>query len=559
MAGVCVLLITAGWIAQWRVSRSYREEELRRIQGESAFIASALEEHARRLFRTADTALRLLAHEVVESGVGSEHVRFAGAMAKDDLAAVQVGIADARGNLVYSALPMTAPINIADREHFRVHAERPDVGLFIGRPVQNRASGSWAFFLSRRIDAPDGSFAGVVTLGLDPFYFRKIYGDLRIGQERAGIIVGRDHVVRVRISRGEDFVGDDIGYSPVFREAERSPAGQYRVVTGISHRARIASYRVLPDYPVIVIVSALEDEALALWRRRTRVNAGVTAILDVLILLGGALLLRAQALARRREAEARELQERLVHSQKLEAIGTLAGGVAHDFNNMLGVILGHVEFAREEAGLTGSLRESLDEIEKAARRSASVTRQLLAFARRQAIAPRILDLHAAIEAHRARIGQLMGERIALRWNAAPDVWRVRIDPSQLEQLLTHLATNARDAIAGEGTVTIEAGNATLGADWSGRHPGAVPGDYAVLGVHDTGAGIRPEDLQHIFEPFFTTKETGKGTGLGLATVYGIVQQNAGVIEVESAPGQGATFRVYLPRAVEERPAPGPTA
>jgi signal transduction histidine kinase len=552
VVAVCLLLVAAGWVGVLLLSRLEREAAIRRVESENAFVASAFEEHARRIFKTADSILRFLQHEVEEGSGINDEVRYFGAMAREDLAAVQVAVADARGDLLYSAVPVAARINIADRDHFRVHASRPDAGLVISVPVQARATGTWAFFLSRRVNRPDGAFGGVVTLGLDPFYFGKVYGNLRVGEDRVGIIVGTDHVVRVRIARDEPFVGDDIsGFSPVFRKAAARPAGSYEVITSVGNKARFASYRAMPDFPLIVIVSAVKDEVLADWRRSVGRYVGVMAALTLFVAGFGALLITTLAKTRRREEEARELQERLNHAQKLEAIGTLAGGVAHDFNNMLGVILGQVEFAKEEAGPAGPLRESLEEIDKAAHRSVNVTRQLLAFARKQAIAPRVLDLNDGVESILRMIRRLIGERIELRWSPGAGVWKVRIDPSQLDQLLTNLATNARDAIPGAGTVAVGTANASIDAAFAARVPGAAPGDYAVLTVGDTGSGIRPEDLPNIFEPFFTTKGTGKGTGLGLATVYGIVKQNGGFIDVESAPDRGSTFRLYLPRAKEE--------
>jgi CheY-like chemotaxis protein len=219
---------------------------------------------------------------------------------------------------------------------------------------------------------------------------------------------------------------------------------------------------------------------------------------------------------------------------------------------MLGVILGHADFALEEAGPSSPLRESLEEILRAAQRSAQVTRQLLAFARKQAIAPRVLDLNQGVESILRMIRRILGESIDLRWSPGPDVWPVKLDPAQLDQILTNLAANARDAIgAGGGTLAIATSTATLDARDCATRPGAVPGDYALLQISDSGGGIDPETLPSIFDPFFTTKGTGRGTGLGLATVYGIVRQNGGFIDVESALGSGTTFRIHLPRASAE--------
>jgi PAS domain S-box-containing protein len=247
------------------------------------------------------------------------------------------------------------------------------------------------------------------------------------------------------------------------------------------------------------------------------------------------------------EAERVRLQEQLTQAQKMESVGRLAGGVAHDFNNMLSVISGHVELALRAAAPGDAVHADLQEIRAAARRAADLTRQLLTFARRQVVAPKVLDLNSAVVALLGMLRRLIGEDIELSWMPAADAGRVRIDPSQVDQVLTNLAANARDAIHGVGRVTIRTGRALLGAAEVLRHEGAVAGPYAVLEVSDTGRGIEPEVASHLFEPFFTTKPVGRGTGLGLATVYGIVKQNDGCVEVDSEVGRGTTVRIYLPR------------
>jgi PAS domain S-box-containing protein len=250
----------------------------------------------------------------------------------------------------------------------------------------------------------------------------------------------------------------------------------------------------------------------------------------------------------RADEERDHLRAQLSQAQKMESVGRLAGGVAHDFNNMLGVILGNTELAMSEIDPLNPAYENLDEISKAAKRSADITRQLLAFARKQTVAPKVIDLNENLESMLKMIRRLIGEDIDLCWLPCADLWKIRIDPTQVDQILANLATNARDAISGVGRLTIETANVTLDQPYCETHPGFVPGDYAVLSVSDDGCGIEREQLSSIFEPFFTTKEMGKGTGLGLATVYGIVKQNGGFVHVYSEPGHGATFRIYLPRA-----------
>jgi two-component system sensor histidine kinase EvgS len=244
--------------------------------------------------------------------------------------------------------------------------------------------------------------------------------------------------------------------------------------------------------------------------------------------------------------EHRRLEKQYRQAQKMEAVGRLAGGVAHDFNNILGVIIGYAELILEKVGPGDPLREDLKEIHSAAERSRNIVRQLLAFARKETIAPEVLDLNATVESLLKILRRLIGEDIDLAWRPGNGLEPVFIDPSQLDQILANLCINARDAIADVGRITIETGMVTFDESYCSEHLGFVPGRFVLLSVSDDGCGMDRETLDKIFEPFFTTKGEGKGTGLGLATVYGIVKQNNGFINVYSEPGEGTTFRIYLP-------------
>ncbi len=252
---------------------------------------------------------------------------------------------------------------------------------------------------------------------------------------------------------------------------------------------------------------------------------------------------------RRLEEEREKLQEQLTQAQKMESVGRLAGGVAHDFNNMLGVILGRAEIAMMKADPAQPSYKDLQEIRKAAERSADLTRQLLAFARKQTIAPQVLDLNEVVEGMLKMLRRLIGEDIDLVWLPDAALWPVKMDTTQIDQILANLCVNARDAISGVGKVIIETGATIFDKAHCANHPGFIPGEYVLLAVSDNGSGMDKDTLDKLFEPFFTTKAMGKGTGLGLATVYGIVKQNNGFINVYSEPGQGTTFRIYLPRHV----------
>jgi two-component system, cell cycle sensor histidine kinase and response regulator CckA len=245
--------------------------------------------------------------------------------------------------------------------------------------------------------------------------------------------------------------------------------------------------------------------------------------------------------------ERRHLEQQLLLSQRLEAVGKLSGGIAHDFNNILGVIIGYSEALLQKMGADDPMREAIDEIEKAGQRAAALTQQLLAFSRKQVLEPKVLDLNSIVADVEKMLRRLIGEDVGLEIISSPTLGRVKADRGQIEQVILNLAVNARDAMPRGGQLKIETMNADLDEDDARRKRYVVPGHYVMLQVSDTGMGMTPEVQAHIFEPFYTTKEQGKGTGLGLATVYGVIKQSGGYIWLESEIGKGSKFQVYLPR------------
>lgn len=249
--------------------------------------------------------------------------------------------------------------------------------------------------------------------------------------------------------------------------------------------------------------------------------------------------------------EQRDVEEQLRQSQKMESIGRLAGGIAHDFNNMLQVITGYVDIALMKTASDDPLRKLLDEIYRASDRAASLTRQLLTFARKDITHPKIIDLNESVSETVKMLKILVGEEISVEWRPVNNIPKIRIDPSQIDQILANLVINAKDAIQGKGTITIATKMTVV--DYVPQHKRSeiTPGDYAVFSVADSGRGIDRETIEKIFEPFFTTKKAGKGTGLGLSTVFGIVRQNNGFIDVKSEPGSGTIFSIFLPACYEQ--------
>jgi len=253
----------------------------------------------------------------------------------------------------------------------------------------------------------------------------------------------------------------------------------------------------------------------------------------------------------------KRLLDQLRQSQKMQAVGELAGGIAHDFNNLLMVVKGHAEILIDRLGNSSPLRHSIEQMQKATERAAALTRQLLAFSRKQVLQPRVLELNEVVAGMIQMFSRVIGENIELAFLPGAKLWRVKADPSQMEQVLLNLVVNARDAMPEGGRLTIETSNVEFDRTYAGQHANMDPGPYAMLIVSDTGCGMDAATQARIFEPFFTTKGQGKGTGLGLATVYGVVKQSGGFIWVYSEVGHGTTFKIYLPRAAAEVEKPSP--
>src|SRR4051812_21230654 len=290
---------------------------------------------------------------------------------------------------------------------------------------------------------------------------------------------------------------------------------------------------------------APDGAGVAVWRHRTSTGRVIdieAAVHD--IQYGGKL---AQLAVVFDITGRRHLEDQLRQAQKMEAVGMLAGGVGHDFNNLLTIITGYSQLILNNLGPEDSNRHSVEQIMKAGERAAALTKQLLAFSRRQVLQPKVLDLNKLVGSLGAMLQRLIGEDVDLRVVLPPDLGRVSADPGQIEQVLMNLVVNARDAMPKGGVLTVETANVQLDNTYAGRHMAVKPGSYILLAVSDTGAGMDAATQARLFEPFFTTKGSGKGTGLGLSTVFGIVKQSGGSVQVYSEPGRGTSVKVYLPR------------
>jgi PAS domain S-box-containing protein len=303
------------------------------------------------------------------------------------------------------------------------------------------------------------------------------------------------------------------------------------------------------------IVARGADRFESRHRRKDGTTYEVAASVQYSPIEGGRIVVFLQDISARKAAEREKeaLEAQLRQSQRLESVGLLAGGIAHDFNNMLGVILGSAERAIEQAATAQPVAEELAEIRNAALHSAALTRQLLTFARRQTVSPKVMDLNETVPEMITMLQRLIGEDVLLLWQPAERLWPIKMDPSQLDQVLTNLCLNARHAMASVGTILIATENRVIDAEFCSTHADALPGEYVRLTVRDTGVGMDAATVRRIFEPFFTTKGVGKGTGLGLSSVYGAVRQCGGFLTVDSVVGVGTTFEMYLPRDAAQKP------
>ena len=299
------------------------------------------------------------------------------------------------------------------------------------------------------------------------------------------------------------------------------------------------------DIPFLIVSGTIGEEIAV---EAMKLGAADYLFKDRLARLGPAVHQALEQVRLRRER--RKLEAELIEAQKMEVIGQLAGGVAHDFNNLIAVIMGYSDLMMEKLEADSPLQKDAQTIRHAAERAAGLTRQLLVFSRKQTVQPVVLDINQVVGDMEKMLGRLIDENVELIFTLGPQIGRLKADSGYVGQVLMNLVVNARDAMPNGGKITVETGNATLDQDYARAHPGAVPGDYVMLSVSDTGTGMTDEVKAHLFEAFFTTKPKGKGTGLGLATCQTIVQQCGGHIAISSQVGQGATFRVYFPQVQE---------
>ncbi|MGB9298910.1 MAG: ATP-binding protein, partial [Pseudolabrys sp.] len=441
--------------------------------------------------------------------------------------------------------PLSADTSVADRDYFLAQTER-DAGTYIGAVSQSRATKEQFFGVSRRRPARDGQFNGIITVSILPKMFSEFYKQLA-GDTAASFSLAKSNgAILVRYPAAPAGVTNFGPTSGFMLNVINRPEGGIVTTNSVDDVQRRIAYRKL-GYSDLYVSDGLPTETIySGWVRlmASHLIFGIPATLFLFVLV---LLTMRRTRAFYAEAERRELAEQaLRQSQKMEAVGQLTGGVAHDFNNLLTIIIGNLGIAKRgvvEARAERALNNAL----VGAERAAQLTQRLLAFSRRQPLNPRVLDVNKLIVSISDLLARTLGENIELETIGSAGLWNVEADASELESTLLNLALNARDAMPEGGKLTIETSNAYLDDEYCRQHEGLTAGQYVLVAVSDSGAGMSAETIDRAFEPFFTTKEAGKGTGLGLSQVYGFMKQSDGHVRIYSEPGEGTTIKLYLPR------------
>jgi signal transduction histidine kinase len=490
---------------------------------------------------------------------------------------IAVALTDAGGKIMFSSkADATADLGAAALRAVAFHAANPEAGLHISEPLR-LPDQAWTVLLTRRISAPGGGLDGIAVALLNLAYFQDFFRSVELDEKGAIVLHHRDGTVLTRYPAADAAIGTSFAALPPFKDVlSKALFGSILMISPVDGSVRLVAIRALRAFPLAVNISVDVDQMLAGWRRQTLIFlTGATA---AGLSTGGLLLMlarrsrenerlvvqhqrakeeaeRANIGLREQIAERERAEAALNQAQRIEAVGQLTGGVAHDFNNLLTILLGNIDLLERSLPPQGRTATRLASMRTAAERGATLTRQLLAFARRQKLVPCAVNLNAVITGMDGLLRSALGSHIIqMEHRLEPALWQAMVDPAQIELVILNLAINAREAMPAGGTLAIETGNLTIAArnsptELATGEPG--PGDYVVIAVRDTGDGMTPEILAKVFEPFFTTKPPGAGSGLGLSQVLGTAQQLGGGVRIESAPQAGTTVRVYLPRAATD--------
>ena len=536
----------AGWI-------NY-QNALTRADEELAGSLNILSQHASGIFQSVD--LTFAAVDAIVGDLTDEQIKASdqalhqqlGKLEKSVKAIDAILVADRNGHTIVSSavFPIPTGPDVADRDYFQAQVER-DAGTYVSAASRSRVRQEDFFGVSRRRSVRDGQFNGIIMISITPKVFAEFYRQLA-GDTAASFTLSKsDGAILARYPMP---AGDVTHFRPdsgfMLSVVDHPEGGFVTTSYSVDDLQRRFAYLKL-GYADLYLSDGLPIDSILYGWMRTMASHLVFGIPATLVLFTLVLLAMRGTRALYAEAERRDMAEQaLRQSQKMEAVGQLTGGVAHDFNNLLTIIIGNLGIAKRgvvEARAERALNNAL----VGAERAAQLTQRLLAFSRRQPLNPRVLDINKLIVAISDLLTRTLGENIELETISGAGLWNVEVDASEMESTLLNLALNARDAMPTGGKLTIETSNAYLDDEYCREHEGILPGQYILVAITDSGAGMSAETIDRAFEPFFTTKEAGKGTGLGLSQVYGFMKQSGGHVKIYSESGEGTTIKLYLPR------------
>lgn len=536
----------AGWI-------NY-QNALTRADEELAGLLNILSQHASGIFQSVD--LTFAAVDAIVGDLTDEQIKASdqalhqqlGKLEKSVKAIDAILVADRNGHTIVSSavFPIPTGPDVADRDYFQAQVER-DAGTYVSAASRSRVRQEDFFGVSRRRSVRDGQFNGIIMISITPKVFAEFYRQLA-GDTAASFTLSKsDGAILARYPMP---AGDVTHFRPdsgfMLSVVDHPEGGFVTTSYSVDDLQRRFAYLKI-GYADLYLSDGLPIDSILYGWMRTMASHLVFGIPATLVLFTLVLLAMRRTRALYAEAERRDMAEQaLRQSQKMEAVGQLTGGVAHDFNNLLTIIIGNLGIAKRgvvEARAERALNNAL----VGAERAAQLTQRLLAFSRRQPLNPRVLDINKLIVAISDLLTRTLGENIELETISGAGLWNVEVDASEMESTLLNLALNARDAMPTGGKLTIETSNAYLDDEYCREHEGILPGQYILVAITDSGAGMSAETIDRAFEPFFTTKEAGKGTGLGLSQVYGFMKQSGGHVKIYSESGEGTTIKLYLPR------------
>ena len=529
-----------------------------------------LQEHAIKVFETQKLILERVNGRMSFVGYDTDQKKnsanaFLTQLQKEYDQVATISVTDMEGRMIVSsrAHPSDASISFADRDWYLGLKNASAGTVYVSRSYVGRQSGQGIFNIARRFTPEEGGFSGIVVVSLDRAYFENFYRQVDPGQSQNIALLREDGQILARspLTAMQSLAAD----SPLMR-LMRSSAGPLLVVSAVDGTKRLAAFRRVGNYPIYLGLGLSEKAILDAWWDNVAAYAfiaGLAAMALVAVSLYAVRQTRQEHLATERwrvtvdaltaEAGVRQHAEaQLRQAQKMEAVGRLTGGVAHDFNNLLTVVIGNLELARRRATeIDPRVARGLDNAMEGARRAATLTNRLLAFSRQSPLAPELVDTNRLVSGMTDLFARTLGEHVRVETALAGSVWPTLADINQTESTLLNLAVNARDAMPHGGRLTIETGNAVLDEAYCAGHEDLKAGQYAMIAVSDTGIGMSPEVIAQAFEPFFTTKPAGKGSGLGLAQVYGFMRQSGGHVAIYSETSQGTVVKLYFPRHIQK--------